>query len=394
MRVFAILVLAVAASAVGLEHRSAATNHLEQQVQKTAFGQSVLAQLQAQVAAGAPLDELNDIIKEIRDRLTAAQDADTNQRDQYRIQCTKEINDLNTEIDNLKTKIQNLKADIAASEAEIVRLKDAIAAQKQKILFDESEIKRVNEALDANDLEWQIDHQIFLNRTRDTKLCLSALDEIKQIDGIDEILAPNQDEVAGDYQDSNFYTTLLQKAAKKVQAPSVKAFVQLTAAAVAQLDKGDVDSLKSLLDQLEQDLNNYLVELETDDKNNEKAYNEKKAALSAELNAAEDTLKEDKEHLARLQADLKKEEENLADLQAQLLQTQDDLRAKEAELAATEQKCKDLEEAYQTRSSERTEELKTLAEIERIINTSLKPHLDDSEHLNDRINNSGVTTVA
>lgn len=367
MRVFAILCLAVAASAVSLGHTSTSTNHLEQKVSKSTFGASVLAQIQEKVSTGAPVDELKSIIAEIRTRLTEAQAADDKQVASYKEQCTAEIAQLNKEIKDLEAVIAGLELDIQASKNEIIRIEGEIVATEKKITFDKAEIVRINGELDANEAQWAFDHETFINRTHDTNLCLEAIAEIKAIPGIDEVLSGNQDQTAADYQNDNIYTGLLETAAKKVGDASVKSFVELTAAAISQLSKGDVDSLKKLLDDLEQDLQDYLVELENDDKANEKAYQEKKSALYAELAFAHDTLAADELHLENLQNQLAAEKAHLASLEAQLAAKQKELADTVAELAATEQKCNDLKAAYDERSSDRVEEQNTLDEIERII---------------------------
>jgi len=372
MRVFALFVVAVAAvSAVGLEHRNAAANHLEQQVSKSSFGKTVLAQLQAQVTAGAPIDELRSIIAEIRTRLTEAQSADDAQAAQYKTQCESEVAQLNQEIKDLEARIEALKLAIKAKKDDITRIEGEIKTTEDKIAFDEAEIVRINESIDANDAEWAKDHQTFLNRTHDTNLCLEALAEIRAIPGIDEVLAGGQDATAADFQNDNVYTGLLQKAAHKVSAPDVKAFVQLTAAAISQLSKGDVDSLKKLLDDLELDLQNYLVELVEDDKKNQAAYEEKNTALLGELAAANDTLEADKAHLIKLQGDLAQAQTELAALEKDLADTEQELTNTENELVATQQKCADLQQSFLDRSGERVEEQATLDQIEAIIEEKL-----------------------
>lgn len=367
MRVVAILLLAVAASAVSLGHKDASMNHLEQKVAKTTFGATVLAQIQSKISTGAPVDELKSIIAEIRTRLTEAQSADDGQMASYKTQCEAEVAQLNKEIADLEAIIAGLELDIQASKNEIIRLEGEIVATEKKIAFDESEIVRINDELDANEAQWNFDHATFINRTHDTNLCLEAIAEIKAIPGIDEVLSGNQDQTAADYQNDNIYTGLLETAAKKVGDASVKSFVELTAAAISQLSKGDVDSLKKLLDDLETDLQDYLVELENDDKANEKAYQEKKSALYAELAIATDTLEADKLHLEDLQGQLSAEQAHLAELERSLASRKKQLADTEALLAATEQKCRDLKAAYDERSSDRVEEQNTLDEIERII---------------------------
>lgn len=209
-----------------------------------------------------------------------------------------------------------------------------------------------------------------MNRTADTKLVLEALNEIEKIVR-ESKLEQNQGDSAQDYAPQDIYTGLIEKLATKVSDPTVLSFIQTTTLAMTQMDRGDVDKLNELIQQLRADLQKYLGELADDDKDNEKAHADKNTALLVERGAAEDTLSNDKDTKTGLEGKLGDAKTNLKKLDAELVELQEFLADLLAEQTAQGQKCQDLSEAYTVRAKDRTEELETLKEIEKIIEEKL-----------------------
>jgi hypothetical protein len=358
-RIFSCLALvAVAVSAVNLEHKNT----------QSAFGQTVLAQLQNKISQGTPADELNSIIEEIRKRLTDAQNEDGLQSAEYHRQCVAEDAGLAQDIINKNTDITNKLSDIDNKESEIRTLTDHIAAYADKIIRDQATIDSVDAELSVNEDEWAQDQALYKNRTDDTNTCIEAINEIRQLD-LGKLKSGQEDD-ATDYQRNDIYNeklSLFQKLSTKVHDKTVLAFVETTSLAMAQMTKGQIEDLESLLTKLEQDLENYLLELTSDNGKNFEAYKEKKLALGAELADATATKAADTATHAQKQADKQKAQQELKVLDQELASERALLLGLQNEKVATAQKCSDLAAAFSTRSSERSEELDTLAQIEQII---------------------------
>lgn len=387
-RVAAILAVAVLAHGVSLEHKDAAVDSKLATIAQSSFGSTVLAQLQDQITQGTPADELKNIIADIYNRLVAAQQEDAWQMGNYTEQCEQEQAQLQSEIDQITSDIADKKLEIEAKENQIATLTDQIAALADKIIRDEEVIQEIMAAISDNDFQYSVDQSLYKNRTDATNLCLEAIDEIRNIDPSGKLTA-GQDETAADYQNSDIYNEklgLLEKLATRVHDPTVLAFIQTTSLAMASLDKGDVDQLYALLDQLEGDLKAYLTELDTCMAAVTDAYNAKSAALSGELADAvavkeADIAEKGRKEAAKGQAqlDLKKLDQELVELESLLANTK-------AEKAAGQVKCTDLASAYSDRTADREDELETLKQIKAIIDEKFGDVFKD--HINENIDTS------
>jgi len=371
-RIFSCLVaVAVAVSAVNLEHKNT----------QSAFGETVLTQLQNKISQGSPASELKNIIEQIRSRLNGAQSEDAAQSAEYHRQCIDEDTQLDADIVSKGEDIENKKGEISEKEAQIRTLTDHIAAYADKILRDQDTIDNVNAELSVNEDEWVQDQALYKNRTDDTNTCIEAINEIRGLD-LGKLRA-GQEDTAAAYQGDvyNEKMSLLQKLSTRVHDASVLAFVQTTQLAMSQMTKGQIEDLESMLTTLEQDLKNYLVELTTDNGKNEEAYKQKKMALGSELADATATKAADTATHAQKQADKATAQGELKVLDSELASEKALLQGLKNEKIATQKKCDDLAAAFQTRSDERTEELDTLEEIEAIIEEKLggiQSHVTDS----------------
>lgn len=373
----ALLLLAVASQSVSLAHRDTVAKDIEH-VGRSQFGATVLAQLQEKIAAGSPVNQLLSIIQEIRDRLKLAQDEDSKQSTEYKRQCADEQQKLENEITGKEGDIEAKSAEIAAKERQIVNLSNLIDAYNKKIKDDADAIERISQNIGDNKAEMERDTVTWQSRKNDTRDTIAAVAEIKEIVATAD-LSRNQNDNAGNYAlDATVYTGLFQKAMNRVTDKNLRSFLEVTQTAIRSMQAGDIDSLNNLLDDLTKDLQRYLSDLDTEHAENVRFFTEKNAALEGELVAANQLKTNDMQVRARhseekvtAQAELRELDNNKVELQTQL----HNLRA---DKAAADQKCKDLDADYMLRSKDRTEEQRTLDEIENIVQNRLA---NSNEHL-------------
>lgn len=363
-----IALLAVAASAVSIDQTS---SRLETAVRGSAFGQNVLAELQSKLATGSPVQELEEIIQEIKTRLSEAQSEDDLQNQAHNAQCSSDIGKLNAELTRLANQITEIQGDISTTNSQIQitntdidRKESDIEQDKQDIIDTQNRITTANEARQAA-------KELYENRTRDTSECQEAIKEIEALDGLGQ-LESNQGDNADIYNGNREYAALLEKTAARVTDPTAKSLVQLAAISAQGLSGGDVTRLKELLQQLREELTTYQQELDAGEAQSIADYNALIAAEELTLENQRSTQAAHERELQALQARLQKELGHVAQLKLELAATQKDEKDTQDVKSTTETKCADLNTQYAQRSSERTQEQITLGEIEKIIRDKLQ----------------------
>jgi len=332
MRVFACIGFLALASAVSLSHTEGGLQQLNKIAGSSSFGQNVLEELQSKLDTGSPLDELKSILKEINTRLNEAQTADDAQDAAHQEQCRLWLADLDARIAATKIDILRIEGLIANEKNTIARLTEEIKGSDAKIIGHKSEITSLNTAIVDLNVSRAAQHELFVNRTRDTNICIEAIKEIKATEGLGALGASQN--IGADVYNADFYkhadtNSFLQTLSAKVQDDTAKNLVLLASAAVATLDKGDVDSLNNLLDKLNEELKTYGEDLANQEDIDEAAY-------IAELGRLQKLLADEKIELAN-------EETHNASLRDQKRIAEANLVALEKELDAAEKKLASLE---------------------------------------------------
>lgn len=379
------------ASAVSLSHTEVGLQQLQQIAGRSSFGQNVLEELQSKLDTGSPLDELKSILKEINTRLSEAQTADDAQNEAHQAQCAAWLADLDIRIASTEADIARIEGLIVEEENTIARLNNEIAASDERIADHKRNIAGFEqEIVEANETR-RAEHEMYVNRTRDTGICIDAIAEIKATEGLDK-LSDNQGKEASTYS-ADFYNhaatngAFLQTLSTKVQDGNAKNLVLLAAAAVSTLDKGDVDTLNGLLDKLTEELKKYGEDLDAQEAEDQKLYEENIARLQTLIFDEKAALAAEELVNAGLREDLRIAKANLVALKAELAAAKAKLASLQETRRQDEAKCKALEAAYDERTADRQIEGATLAEIERIIIEKLDTSAD---HLKDAIDHVTV----
>lgn len=376
MRVaFAVVLLAVAASAVNLEQTS---TRLQQVVRGSGFGQNVLSELQSKLAAGSPVSELKDIINDIRTRLNEAQLADNAQNEAHQAQCKSDLETLDGELRRLDDQITSLNSQISKTEDQIQATGNEIDQKTNEINQDNRDIKDTEDRMTKATADRAAAKELYDNRTRDTTECINAIKEIEGLDlngdGVLDLdhLESGQNDQASNYQGANNeYAALLEKVAAKTHDETAKSFVQLTALSMQGLTGSDVSNLKQLLTDLKNELNEYQNELTSAEAQSIADYNALMEAEQATLDNQKRTLQAHIDEREALKTRRAKETEHLSALNVELSATTNDRNESQSVRDATETKCKNLKAQYDERTTQRSEEQDTLDQIERIIDEKL-----------------------
>lgn len=267
-RIAVLLLLAVSASAVNLQH--AVPKLSSQNMASDPFATAVLAELNSHLAAGGPADELIKIIDDIRNRVDESAQADTDGWTVRSGQCDNEKTRLNNEIE-AKEKV------IAINEANQQKAKDAMVEFKATWDRLNSEIDDKNDQIDAKVQEIQelddkrdYEKEVFTNRTRDTNECRQAIEDILALEG-NELLSSSQGDNVSSVQAAYDYekksTEISQAApsdaallsiASKLHSESAQQLMQQALKA-----QGNYDELQQLLSTLLEELGKYEEELQT-----------------------------------------------------------------------------------------------------------------------------------
>jgi chromosome segregation ATPase len=381
----------VCASATLLSHPGAA------KVQQSAFGSTVLAELESKLATGSPLDELKSILDDIRGRLKAAGEADKDAQIADTEYCNHENTTYNTAISGERATIQQLEAEISSLKNRIAELTLTISGLRTEIARVEQEMQANRDAQAAATAEREDQHEHFINNTRDSKTCIEAIDEIKtEIPGLADLIN-RQNDHADHYQEGvqletnagTHMTAMLSKVSNVVTSEHVTSMLQIAALAAATLE-GDVDKFMELLNKLRSELSDYVVELQQDEDQQVADYTRTMADLTTMLEALTT------EHHALLgqltDATVEKDskEANLVATEIELKTHQDTLAQLIKDRDALTLGCETRAANHQARMADREQENATLDEIERIITEKLSHHFANADsHLNTRL--AGVT---
>jgi hypothetical protein len=344
------------------------------------FGNSVLAELETKLAAGTPLDELTSILNDIRDRLKAADSADVAAQiadDQYCADRTKKLQtDITLEIDAISSLNQSInedKAVVQRMEEEMARLQKVIEEKDAERIANElDQAERIIERGDQN-TDW-------VKGKMDAKICLDAIDEIQNMPGLG-LARSRQDDSAADYQAGVRLASMLESMAEKISHPQVQSFVQLAALTMATKMDGDFSQLEALLQQLEDELQQYILDIAADEA----------ALLRQHLIAMED-LRITHEHLVSTIAQKRQEYSDASNkkdaaedrITANTTEMLEAIASKEglvAELTDLMTGCSDRKKAHGIRIQERIDEGATIDKIQNILETKLAKHFGEGGHL-------------
>jgi chromosome segregation ATPase len=387
MRVVCVAVLlAVCASATLLSHPGAA------KVQQSAFGSTVLAELESKLATGSPLDELKSILDDIRGRLKAAGEADKDAQIADTEYCNHENATYNTAISGERATIQQLEAEISSLKNLIAELTLAIEGLRTEIARLEQEMQANLAAQAAATAEREDQHEHFINNTRDSKTCIDAIDEIKALPELQDLIN-RQNDHADHYQEGvqletnagARMTAMLSKVSNVVTSEHVTSMLQIAALAAATLEN-NVDKFVELLNKLRSELSDYVVELQQDEDQQVADYTRTMGDLTTQYNALASA------HRANLDTLMDKEKDKDV-AEANLIATETEEEAHQKTLAqlikdrdALTLGCETRAANHQARMADRAQENATLDEIERIISEKLSHHFANADsHLNTRL---------
>jgi len=348
------------------------------------FGNSVLAELETKLAAGTPLDELTSILNDIRDRLKAADSADVAAQiadDQYCADRSKKLQtDITLEIDAISSLNQSInedKAVVQRMEEEMARLQEVIEEKDaERIANEQDQAERIIERGDQN-TDW-------VKGKMDAKICLDAIDEIQNMPGLG-LARSRQDDSADNYQSGVRLASMLESMAEKISHPQVQSFVQLAALTMATKMDGDFDQLEALLQQLEDELKQYIVDIANDEE-----------ALLRQHNVAMEDLRITHEHLVSTIAQKRSEysdasnkkdaaEERITANTTEMLEAIASKDGLVLELGDLTKGCGDRKVAHGIRIQERVDEGNTIDKIQQILETKLAKHFGEGGHLTSNI---------
>lgn len=404
MRVAAsILLFAACASAASLlDHPRAAA------AQQSRFGSSVLAELESRLATGSPLDELKSIIDDIRDRLTKAKEEDERQQVADTAYCTTTNSSINARIADYENTITAELASIRAHNKTIDEMTIEIATQEENIRQDTIKIEAVDKRMADLTAQRELDNENFLNNTRDSNLCIEAINEIKDLPGFgfltddsrktqrSEDGALSQTEYTQQatqdnkdlYQSGVQMASLLQKVADKITSERVTELVQIAALSSALLSGSDVAKLNELLDKLKDELKKYKVELADDEAASLAAYNTEMTDLKSQRKSYVAERDRHVEELAQAVTTKEVAEANRAVDYIELAAARTNLANAIEERRLLTLGCETRASNHEARKLEREDEQQTLNDIEQILTDKLAKHFDGSTgrtHLSDAI---------
>jgi len=339
------------------------------------FGNSVLAELESKLAAGTPLDELKSILQDIRARLNLASQADIAAQDADTDYCTERAGKLSTDITLESEAISALNATINANELvvenaqkEMDKLTIEIADLERQKKENEDEQTRRNDEREDQNTDW-------IAGKTDAKICLGAIEDIKTLPELG-LLSRKQGDNAGNFQQGVRLSAMVEALSSKVTHPQVQSFVQLAALAMAASETGndDVDRLLALVQKLEDELNQYIVDIAADE-----------AALLRQHTIAIADLRTTHAHIvdtiaakrAQFQVESDKKafaEDRIQADTAEMNEAQASKNALVTELSDLNSGCAARSAAHDVREQERVDESATIDKIERILEEKLAKH--------------------
>lgn len=355
---------------------------------RSPFASAVLAELNGHLSAGGPADQLQQIVRDIRARVTAAGEGDDSGWLDRETTCGIEIQKLQDQIEEQQKLLSENQGKQKTEEALI---KEMLAAEQKFATARDgfnAEAEQIQKDLDEAQRKRDFEAEVFVNRTKDTNECIDAVNEILALDG-NGILKKNQGrnrdtiEQKYDYErGSTEYNTvaisnqtLLASLQSKVSTQSARALIADTLDA----DPKNYDDLEELLGVLNRELEKYgkeLARVETE-------------AIGNHATAKEDgeTAKEGKEEEAATAENNRKTSEEtrigaqgrLATLQTEEIAINTEITDLGTAKSTWQRTCASQLKEYRTRGNERAEELKTLKEIERLLQEKLGHLMDGAD---------------
>jgi biotin-(acetyl-CoA carboxylase) ligase len=404
MKVLCLLALVVAASAAGVE-RSQHKAAIVQRVQASQFGATVLAELQNRMHAGDPISALRDFIGRIRNRIEENGKNATAEQDAQEAQCVQDLVEIDDKIGQSYKVMEEEHRIIRTKTGEIDQLEAAIAAKEEQIRKTTDAIRLNKEHIATGDTLREQNEAIYQKAEADAQAVSAAVNEILAIES-GSSLHTNQDETAnmedrdiqrGAVADVKAQALIqLQSASKKVKDETAKSFIQLAALSAEMFgqDKGDIDELRDLLQQLLTEIENYVKALAKENEQSIADWTALRATMVTEIEMWEADIQTFQVELQDLktqrQAALDEKARAVSawqgakqELEAQY-QTKDDL------LKA----CSDSKDNYLIEMESRKEELETLDLIYEIIKDKLTSAGDRIAANVDQLMTGGQTSAA
>jgi len=389
MRAFCFVAFVAAASAVSLSHAPAA--HGISVGVNNDFAKSVLAEVNAHLSQGSPIDQLMRILNDIRARIRSANASDAAGWAGRADECATEISNLNKQIEDKETELTTNNEDQVNTQARIDEEIANIAQATEDLRFNTQMWEEQKAAIITLNNERDNQAAIFENQTSDVAECIQAVEAIISLSASDnDLLTAKQGETAENVVQPYQYEKLSEE--KNSEALSTQnggggKFTALLAlqskmhskAARAMLQQavgGNVNDFTEMLDNLKSELVTYNADLVTKE---DEAKAQHKIDLQA-LETARDGWKvqmedsAEKKKTAELQ--LQSERGHLAVLKNEETEMKKQLASLKSQKKTWEGVCANQERDFNDRVAERNEELQTVALIEQKISEKLGHQAD------------------
>jgi len=443
MRVASLCALMAVASGVSLNHKAPSA-----QPKVQTMGQTLLLEVQQKLDAGLPVDQLEAVIGQVKDRISLAQVADDKQHTQRQENCTIDKARYTANIAEALQKITETKNDINLAEAEYDRLSADAIRLEAEIKGEDKEVEDKMLMIEENRKIRADQHANFVDRSMNVTEVIATIEQIRGFkigstlheifpDGDEEHNAAVADKKSeteskfGTHEDEDKDVEEASDVKKENENAAVRAnttgniveddryhtidayavetaFMQLSAMAkqtedgalkehllrasknTAVLTSSDQSSFFKLLDELLEMLRdetdkNIRTEktAAVDHVNLENFLTEELRTLQLEKRGKQDQLQE----TYRNKRDVAASIASLRNTLDEWVQKRDDNRKMLADRTA---ECELFQSEFNTRAGERSQELKTLGEITRILNEKIKSKINS----NDRLKASTRTTAA
>lgn len=387
MRSFMLLAL-VAVAAAGTREENM------RKVQATKWGATVMAQLEMRMseahtgpwsddatAQRDPVGALGDFIDKVKNRILADGKVATDAQNARGKECLSNLEKSNGDIGESVDAIAAEIAFIDAREEEIRQLNAEILAKEKQINDTTNAIAYNKESIALGDTLREENQANFEKATTDAAEVKAAVDKILEIESGSSLHANQNedDELDATYAargamnlDRVANVKALAEVSAHVTDATSSVFLQLAAAAAeATKGNGDVSDLKALLQELLNEVADYLASLEAENKENAADWADLKGKMEAEI--------------VDWEADIVRYNAELQEMQERRTATKQAARAhittyNEAittlgthyrSREATLKQCSDHYDAYLKEAAQRDEQLETLDLIREIIEDKL-----------------------
>jgi hypothetical protein len=174
MSVASLCALLAVASGVSLNHKAPSALPKVQTV-----GQTLLLEVQQKLDAGLPVDQLEAVIGQVKDRISLAQVADSKQHTQRQENCTIDKARYTANIAEALQKIIETKNDINAAEAEYDRLSAAATRLEEEIKAKDKEVEDKMEQIEDNRKIRASQHAAFVDRSMNVTEVIATIEQIR-----------------------------------------------------------------------------------------------------------------------------------------------------------------------------------------------------------------------